>query len=67
MFSSTLISVIMMLPNLALNLADYSGFEKEKQSLLQKGKLRGIGFQHMKHVELLHQAAVMSLGAGVGL
>ena len=52
----------------ALNLADYSGFEKRKAESAAKGKLRGIGFStYIEACGIAPSAAVMSLGAGVGL
>ncbi len=52
----------------ALNLADYTGFEKRKAESAAKGKLRGIGFStYIEACGIAPSAAVMSLGAGVGL
>ena len=52
----------------ALKLADYSGFEKRKADSAAKGKLRGIGFStYIEACGIAPSAAVMSLGAGVGL
>ena len=52
----------------ALNLADYSSFEKRKAESAAKGKLRGIGFStYVEACGIAPSAAVMSLGAGVGL
>ena len=52
----------------ALKLADYAGFEKRKADSAAKGKLRGIGFStYIEACGIAPSAAVMSLGAGVGL
>ena len=52
----------------ALKLADYPGFEKRKAESATKGKLRGIGFStYIEACGIAPSAAVMSLGAGVGL
>ena len=52
----------------ALNLADYSSFQKRKAESAAKGKLRGIGFStYVEACGIAPSAAVMSLGAGVGL
>ena len=52
----------------ALKLADYAGYEKRKADSAAKGKLRGIGFStYIEACGIAPSAAVMSLGAGVGL
>ena len=52
----------------ALELADYKGFGKRKSESESKGKLRGIGFStYIEACGIAPSAAVMSLGAGVGL
>ena len=54
--------------NRALELSDYSNFEKRKAESAAKGKLRGIGFStYIEACGIAPSAAVMSLGAGVGL
>ena len=54
--------------NKALELSDYSNFEKRKAESAAKGKLRGIGFStYIEACGIAPSAAVMSLGAGVGL
>ena len=52
----------------ALEIADYKGFAKRKSDSESKGKLRGIGFStYIEACGIAPSAAVMSLGAGVGL
>jgi len=52
----------------ALELSDYNNFEKRKSESKSRGKLRGIGFStYIEACGIAPSAAVMSLGAGVGL
>src|SRR6185503_9622707 len=54
--------------DMALKLADYSGFPARKAQSARNGKLRGIGFStYIEACGIAPSAAVGSLGAGVGL
>jgi len=54
--------------DLALEMADYKGFEDRRAKAARKGKLRGIGFSsYIEACGIAPSAAVGSLGAGVGL
>ncbi|MGH8732255.1 MAG: xanthine dehydrogenase family protein molybdopterin-binding subunit, partial [Burkholderiales bacterium] len=54
--------------DMALKLADYSGFPARKAASARNGKLRGIGFStYIEACGIAPSAAIGSLGAGVGL
>ncbi len=54
--------------DLALKMADYSGFPARKAEAERRGKLRGIGLSnYIEACGIAPSAAVGSLGAGVGL
>lgn len=54
--------------DLAMEMADYKGFEERRKKAARKGKLRGIGFSnYIEACGIAPSAAVGSLGAGVGL
>jgi carbon-monoxide dehydrogenase large subunit len=54
--------------DMALKLADYSGFPARKAQSARNGKLRGIGFStYIEACGIAPSAAIGSLGAGVGL